>query len=129
MEIGTRQKSKSIKDKKKETKRAVAEGKAMDEIYDELNSSAGVIRLYRIARAWDRASKYFTHTTQLKDKDRLILMTEENIGKRCYHHYKTLLHQKNQKIDWRRGTMCRNVTRGIELLELLRRMESGCVTG
>ena len=53
----------------KAAKKAVATNKAlaMNELYEELETPEGEIKIFRIAKARDKASRDFSHMKQLKN--------------------------------------------------------------
>ena len=45
----------------------------MDEVYKELETSEGELKIYRIAKAPDKSAKDFTQIRQIKDEQGVII--------------------------------------------------------
>ena len=71
LETSRRQEDKDIyRQANKAAKKAVATNKAlaMNELYEELEIPEGEIKIFRTAKARDKASKNFSHMKQIKNE-------------------------------------------------------------
>ena len=74
----------AFKRAKKRAKKEVAKAKAIawKEVEEELETPGGERKLYRIAKARDKASKDFTQIKQIKDERGAVLSEESKIKDR-----------------------------------------------
>ena len=54
----------------------------MDDLYDNLETTKGQKKIYRIAKARNRKAKDITHTSQMKDENREVPADEGKIRER-----------------------------------------------
>ena len=125
---------KCYKQAKKEAKRAVgrAKAEAWNEVYEELKTTKGERKLFRIANMRDKASKDLTHVRQIKNEQGVVLREETDIKERWRGYFKNLLNEENPRLIFEDGNPRQSVTMGISRVEVklaLMRMKDGKATG
>ena len=93
-ETSRRQEDKDIyRQANKAAKKAVATNKAlaMNELYEELETPEGERKIFRIAKARDKASKDFSHMKQIKNEHGVILRDLDMIIGRWKGYFDKLL--------------------------------------
>ena len=119
---------------KKDAKKTVAQAKAqaLNEIYEELETPEGEKKIYRIAKARNKATKDFTHIKQIKDENGVVLSNQDKIKKRWESYYENLLNEENPRIIFEDGIKNLGVTHNIrrrEVKRALNKMKNGKAVG
>ena len=135
-ETSRRQEDKDIyRQANKAAKKAVATNKAlaMNELYEELETLGGGERkIFRIAKARDKASKDFSHMKQIKNEHGVILRDLDMIIGRWKGYFDKLLNEENPRFIFNDGVPNKGVTQGISRNEVkvaISRMKNGKATG
>ena len=78
-------------------KKAVVTNKAlaMNKLYDELETPEGERKIFRIAKARDKASKDFSHMKQIKNEHGMVLRDLDTITGRGKGYFNKLLNGEN----------------------------------
>lgn len=118
----------------KEAKKVVARAKAraMNEVYNELETPEGEMKIYKIAKARNKATKDFTHIRQIKDGNGEILTEDENIRNRWKCYFEKLLNEENPRVVVGDGVPSQGVVPEIskdEIQYALRKMKNDKSTG
>ena len=124
----------AFKEAKKRAKKEVAKAKAiaMKEVEEEIETPGGERKLYRIAKAQDKASKDFTQIKQIKDERGAVLSDESKIKERWGDYFEHLLNEENPRAVYGDGEPNENLTPAIsreEVVKALRKMKKGKATG
>ena len=104
----------------------------MNEIYEELETPEGEKKIYRIAKARNKATKDFTHIKQIKDENGVVLSNQDKIKKRWERYYENLLNEENFRIIFEDGIKNLGVTHNIrrrEVKRALNKMKNGKAVG
>ena len=131
----TRQEDKDIyRQANKAANKAVATNKAlaMNELYEELETPEGERKLFRIAKARDKASKDFSHMKQIKNEHGVILRNLDMIIGRWKGYFDKLLNEENPRSIFDDGVLNKGLTQGISRNEVkvaISRMKNGKATG
>ena len=99
-ETSLRQEDKDIyRQANKAAKKAVSTNKAlaMNELYEEMETPEGEIKIFRIAKARDKASKDFSHMKQIKNEHGVILRDLDMIIGRWKGYFDKLLNEENPR--------------------------------
>ena len=118
----------------KVAKKAVAANKAlaMKELYEELETPEGERKIFRIAKARDKASKDFSHMKQIKNEHGVILRDLDMIIGRWKGYFDKLLNEENPRSIFDDGVPNKGLTQGIsrdEIKVAISRMKNGKATG
>ena len=118
----------------KAAKKAVATNKAlaMNELYEELETPEGERKIFRIAKARDKASKDFSHMKQIKNEHGVVLRDLYMIIGRWKGYFDKLLNEENPRFIFNDGVPNKGVTQGISRNEVkvaISRMKNGKATG
>ena len=110
----------SYRQANKEAKRAVATAKAqsLDELYDELETQEGQRKIFRMAKARDKATKDFTQIKQVKDEHGVVLRDQDKIRERWKEYFNTLLNEENPRSVFEDGVANEGLTPGISREEV-----------
>ncbi len=124
----------NFKRAKKEAKREVARAKAqaMNEVYEELETPEGEKKIYRIAKARNKATKDLTHIKQVKDQHGRVLSEDGKIKDRWEKYFEHLLNEENPRVVFGDGVPNQAVTSSIsreEVKKALKKMKKGKATG
>ena len=135
-ETSRRQEDKDIyRQANKAAKKAVATNKAlaMNELYEELETPEGERKIFRIAKARDKASKDFSHMKQIKNEHGVILRDLDMIIGRWKGYFDKLLNEENHpRSIFDEGLPNKGLTQGISRNEVkvaISRMKNGKATG
>ena len=117
----------------KAAKKAVATNKAlaMNELYGELETPEGERKIFRIAKARDKASKGFSHMKQIKNEHGVVLRDLDMIIGRWKGYFDKLLNEENPRFIFNDGVPNKGVTQGISRNEVkvaISRMKNGKAT-
>ena len=118
----------------KEAKRAVAQAKAKarDDVYDELGTPEGQKKIFRIAKARNKATKDFTHIRQMKDEHGSVITDNDKIKNRWEAYFDRLLNEENPRVVFGDGVPNEGITSGIsrdEVKRALKKMKNGKACG
>ena len=106
--------------------------RAWGDVYAKLGTQEGEKKIFRIAKACDKATKDLTQIKQMKDQEGSVLMDENQIRERWKGYFETLLNEENPRMVTGDGTpnqgMTTEVTR-TEVEKALRKMENWKVPG
>ncbi|KAK3894199.1 hypothetical protein Pcinc_002033 [Petrolisthes cinctipes] len=119
---------------KKEAKKAVAQAKAraVNEIYEDLETTEGQKKIYRMAKMRNKATKDFTQIKQIKHEDGRVLSNEREIQNRWKVYFEKLLNEENERRVFGEGTVNVRDTPEISREEVkiaLRKMKNGKALG
>ena len=134
-ETSRRQEDKVIyRQANKAAKKAVETNKAlaMNELYEELETPEGERKIFRIAKARDKASKDFSHIKQIKNEHGVILSDLDMIIRRWKGYFDKLLNEENPRSIFDDGVPNKGLTQGISRNEVkvaISRMKNGEATG
>ena len=133
-ETSRRQEDKDIyRQAKKAAKKAVSTNKAlaMNELYEDLETPEGERKIFRIAKARDKASKDFSHMKQIKNEHGVILRDLDMIIGRWKGYFDKLLNEENPRSIFDEGLPNKGLTQGISRNEVkvaISRMKNGKAT-
>ena len=118
----------------KAAKKAVATTKAlaMNELYEELETPEGERKIFRIAKARDKATKDFSHMKQIKNEHGVVLRDLDMIIGRWKGYFDKLLNEENPRSIFGDGVPNEGLTQGISRNEVkvaISRMKNGKATG
>ena len=118
----------------KEAKKAVAQAKAKAEskVYEELETSEGQKKIFRMAKARNKATKDFTHIKQMKDEHGSVLTENDKIKCRWESYFNRLLNEENPRVVFGNGAPNEGITPGIcreEVRKALYKMKNGKACG
>ena len=85
--IRNKNNKKIYKEKKSKAKKAVAEGRAYDNLYARLEAKEGEKEMYRLARQRDRAGKDVQHVRVIKDENGNVMVNSEAVLKRWKEYF------------------------------------------
>ena len=101
-------------------------------MYDELDTTKGQKKIYRIAKQRNKATKDISHVKQVKDREGNVLDNEAQVLDRWEEHFRRLLNEESPRELYEDGTpnegLTRRVDRG-EVQRALSRMKMGKATG
>ena len=104
----------------------------MNELYEELETPEGERKIFRIAKARDKACKDFSHMKQIKNEHGVILWDlDMTIGK-WIGYFDKLLNEENPRSIFDDGVPNKGLTQGISRKEVkvaISRMNNGKATG
>ena len=115
-ETSRRQEDKDIyRQANKAAKKEVATNKALaiNELYEELETQEGERKIFRIAKARDKASKDFSHMKQIKNEHGVILRDLDMIIGRWKGYFDKLLDEENPRSVFDDGVQNEGLTQGI----------------
>ena len=75
----------------------------MDEAYEELETTEGEGKIYRIAKAHSKATKDFTQIRQVEDGDVVVIWEREKIKDRWKGYFEMLLDEENPRTVFEDG--------------------------
>ena len=116
------------------SKKAVATNKAlaMNELHEELETPEGERKIFRIAKAREKASKDFSHMKQIKNEQGVILRDLDMIIGRRKGYFDKLLNEENPSSIFDDGVPNKGLTtQGISRNEVkvaISRMKNGKAT-
>ena len=118
----------------KAAKKALATNKvlAMNELYEESETPEGERKIFRIAKARDKASKDFSHMKQIKNEHGVVLRDLGMIIGRWKGYFDKLLNEENPRSIFDDGVPNEGLTQGINRYEVkvaISRMKNGKATG
>ena len=107
---------------------AITKTRAWDDVYAKLGTQEGEEKIFRIAKACNKATKDLTQIKQMKDQEGSVLTDENQIRERWKGYFETLLNEENPRMVTGDGTpnqgMTTEVTR-TEVQKALRKMKNG----
>ena len=133
-ETSRRQKDKDrYRQANKAAKKAVATAKAqtMNELYEELETPVGERKMFRIAKARDKATKDFTHMKQIKNEHAVVIRDLGMIIGRWKGHFDKLLNEEDHRSICDDGVPNQGLTQGISRNDVkvaISRMKKGKAT-
>ena len=82
-----------------EAKRPVAQAKARarEDMYDKLETRKGKKRIFALAREREKSTENFTRIKQVKNKERRVLVDDNEIKERWKEYFKTLYNEENPR--------------------------------
>ena len=118
----------------KAAKKAVATNTAlaMNESYEELETPQGERKIFRIAKARDKASKDFSHMKQIKNEHGVVLRDLDMIIGRGKGYFDKLLNEEKPRSIFDDGVPNKGLTQeisGNEVKVAISRMKNGKATG
>ena len=118
----------------KAAKKALATTKAlaMNELYEELETPEGERKIFRIAKARDKATKDLSHMKQIKNEHGVVLRDLNMIIGRWKGYFDKLLNEENPRSTVDDGVPNEGLTQGISRVEVkvaISRMKNGKATG
>ncbi|KAK3551975.1 hypothetical protein QTP70_031634 [Hemibagrus guttatus] len=116
-------------------KRGVSKAKqeAYDELYTRLDTIEGEKDLYRLARQRDRDGKDVQQVRVFKDRDVIVLTSEESVQRRWKEYFEELMNEENEREN--RVERVNSVEQKVdkirkdEVRKALKRMKSGKAVG
>ena len=104
----------------------------MDGLYEELETPEGERKIFRIAKARDRATKDYTQIKQIKDGNGVVLSDQNKIKERWEGYFENLLNEENPGVVFEDGIQNQGVTPDVSRKEVklaLKKMKNGKATG
>ncbi len=101
-------------------------------MYEELETPEGQRKIFRMAKARNKATKDFTCIRQMKDEGGTVLSEGGKIKDRWKRYFEKLLNEENPRVVFENGTENDKETLGISREEVkmaLKRMKNGKATG
>ncbi|KAK3567014.1 hypothetical protein QTP86_008947 [Hemibagrus guttatus] len=131
----TEENRQEYKELQRRVKREVskAKQKAYDELYTSLDTREGEKDLYRLARQRDRDGKDVQQVRAIKDRDGMVLTSEESVQRRWKEYFEELMNEENEREKRVEGVNSVeqkvDKIRKDEVRKALKRMKSGKAVG
>ena len=119
------------KDIYRQANKATNKALAMNELYEELATPEGETKIFRLAKARDKASKDFPHMKQTKNEHGVILRDLDMIIGRWKGYFDKLLNEENPRSIFDDGVPNNGLKQGIsrnEVKVVISRMKNGKAT-
>ena len=105
---------------------AIAKTRAWDDVYIKLGTQEGEEKIFRIAKACNKATKDLTQIKQMRDQEGSVLTDENQIRWKVY--FETLLNEENPRMVTGHGPPNQGMTTEVtstEVEKALRKMKNG----
>ena len=96
----------------------IAKTRAWDDVYAKLGTKEGEEKIFRIAKAHNKATKDLTQIKQMKDQEGSVLTDENQIRERWKVHFETLLNEENPRMVTGDGTPNQGMTTEVTRTEV-----------